>query len=96
METADTDSHYNIHLITKLFSAMYDMSGINRITDITRSQAIVLCKSYLWTPKGKRRGLTQKYKDKITCASVWGRQVCPFLGAETPFFTFIIYASLSI
>ena len=22
---------------------------------------------------------------KITCASVWGREVCPFRGAETPF-----------
>ena len=34
METADTDLHYNIHLITQLCAAMYDMSEINRITDI--------------------------------------------------------------
>ena len=34
METADTDLHYNIHLITQLCAAMYDMSEINWITFI--------------------------------------------------------------
>ena len=34
---------------------------------------------------------------KITCASAWGRNVCPFRGAETPFFYVNdLYAVLSI
>ena len=31
----------------------------------------------------KREGvISQKPSKKITCTSVWGRQVCPFRGAE--------------